>query len=164
MPFTPFHLGPGLAFEALGGRHFSFMVFGGAQVMMDIEPLLGIVNGWPVLHGWTHTFALALPIGVLAGAIGKPVSEAVLRMAGIAHAPLTWAASFAGGLVGTFSHVLFDAVMHGDMQPLRPFFDDNPFLGLVPMGTLHAGCVALGLAGAAIVAWRGGWPRRGTGR
>lgn len=36
MPFTPIHLGPGAACKAIGGRHFSFMVFGGAQVLMDI--------------------------------------------------------------------------------------------------------------------------------
>ena len=40
MPFTPIHLGPGAACKAIGGRHFRFMVFGGAQVLMDIEPLL----------------------------------------------------------------------------------------------------------------------------
>ncbi len=60
MPFTPFHLGPGALFKAVGGRHFSFMVFGGTQVLMDIEPLLGLIRGWPVLHGYTHTLAGAL--------------------------------------------------------------------------------------------------------
>ena len=79
MPFTPFHLGPGLVFKAIGGRHFSFMVFGGAQVLIDIEPGLGLVLGWPVLHGWTHTFAGAAAIGAVAAVIGRPVSVAVLR-------------------------------------------------------------------------------------
>ena len=50
MPFTPFHLGPGAVFKAIGGRHFSFMVFGGAQVLMDIEPLVGILRGSVVLR------------------------------------------------------------------------------------------------------------------
>ena len=49
MPFAPLHLGPGAAFKAIGGKHFSFMVFGGAQVLMDIEPLIGIVQRWTVL-------------------------------------------------------------------------------------------------------------------
>ena len=31
MPFTPFHLGPGAAFKAMGGKHFSFLVFGGGR-------------------------------------------------------------------------------------------------------------------------------------
>ena len=52
MPFTPFHLGPGGVLKAVGGRHFSFMVFGGAQVLMDIEVLVRMDLGTPVLHGY----------------------------------------------------------------------------------------------------------------
>jgi hypothetical protein len=40
MPFTPFHLGPGALFKAAGGEHFSFTIFAGSQVLMDIEPLI----------------------------------------------------------------------------------------------------------------------------
>ena len=51
MPFTPFHLGPGALFKAIGGNRFSFMVFGGSQVLMDVEPLVHILRGDAVLHG-----------------------------------------------------------------------------------------------------------------
>ena len=85
MPFTPIHLGPGLAFKAIGGRSFSFMVFGGAQVLMDIEPLVGILRGWPVLHGYTHTVLGALAIGTVAGIIGRPISDLALRVADRAY-------------------------------------------------------------------------------
>lgn len=74
MPFTPIHLGPGTALKAIGGRHFSFMVFGGTQVLMDIEPLIGMLRGWDVLHGYTHTLLGALLIDTLAGLIGRPIS------------------------------------------------------------------------------------------
>ena len=73
MPFTPIHLGPGLAFKAMGGRHFSFMVFGGAQVLMDLEPLIGILRDRDVLHGVTHTWLGALVIGSVAAVIGRPM-------------------------------------------------------------------------------------------
>ena len=89
MPFTPIHLGPGLAFKALGGRHFSFMVFGGAQVLMDLEPLIGILRDRDVLHGVTHTWLGALVIGSVAAVIGRPISTMVLRWRKIAHPPLT---------------------------------------------------------------------------
>lgn len=79
MPFAPIHLGPGAAFKAIGGRHFSFMVFGGTQVLMDIEPLIGMLRGWDVLHGYTHTLLGALVIGTLAGLIGRPISAWGLR-------------------------------------------------------------------------------------
>lgn len=142
MPFTPIHLGPGLVFKAIGGRRFSFMVFGGSQVLMDIEPLLGILRGWPVLHGYTHTLAGALAIGTIAGIIGRPVSEFVLRRLRIAHAPFSWGASFAGAYVGTFSHIALDAIMHADMTPFWPLRSGNAWLGAVSIETLHLLCFA----------------------
>ena len=51
MPFTPFHMGAGLALKAMAGRHFSVLTFGMAQVAMDIEPLVGMLRGAAVLHG-----------------------------------------------------------------------------------------------------------------
>ena len=154
MPFTPFHLGPGALFKAAGGRHFSFMVFGGSQVLMDIEPLIGIIQGKAVLHGYTHTLLGALLIGTLAGLIGRPISAYVLKLHSVPHHPFTWAASFAGAYVGTFSHVALDALMHGDMNPWWPFVMGNPLLGAVTMGWLHLACLLAGLAGGVIVGWR----------
>jgi hypothetical protein len=45
--------------------------------MMDIEPLIGMINSWSVIHGCTHTILGALLVGFVAGIIGKPVSEFV---------------------------------------------------------------------------------------
>ena len=135
MPFTPFHLGPGALFKAVGGHRFSFMVFGGAQVLMDIEPLVGMIQGSAVLHGYTHTLAGALLIGSVAGAIGKPVSAFVLKKLRMLHQPFTWLAAFTGAFAGTFSHLVFDALMHADMRPWWPLADSNDLLGLVPLGT-----------------------------
>ncbi len=154
MPFTPFHLGPGAIFKAVGGCHFSFMVFGGSQVLMDIEPLIGILAHRPVLHGPTHTLLGALVISTVAGTIGKPISAAVLRWLSIPHYPLTWAASFAGAYVGTFTHLLFDAIMHSDMSPWWPIAGGNPLLGAISIGTLHVACVCAGLLGAGVIAVR----------
>ena len=159
MPFTPFHLGAGAVFKAAGGRHVSFMVFGGAQVLMDIEPLIGLIRNSPVLHGYTHTLAGALLIGVVAGVIGRPVSAQVLRWLAIAHERLTWRAAFAGALLGTFSHIMLDAVMHADINPWWPIMHGNGWLQLVPTDILHLALIGLGgLAGAVIalrVLWRG---------
>ena len=151
MPFTPIHLGPGLVFKAIGGRRFSFMVFGGSQVLMDIEPVIGILRGWPVLHGYTHTVLGALVIGTIAGIIGRPISELALRLLRIAHPPFTWGSAFAGAYIGTLSHVAFDAVMHADMNPFRPLLAGNPWLGAVSIETLHLACFISGGLGLALV-------------
>lgn len=154
MPFTPMHLGAGAAFKAIGGRHFSFMVFGGTQVMMDIEPLVGIIRDSDVLHGYSHTLAGAALIGALAGMIGRPISVLALKWLRIAHPPFTWTASFAGAWLGSFSHIVLDAIMHADMKPWWPIVSGNRLLDWISIDQLHLFCVALGVLGAAGYAWR----------
>ena len=154
MPFTPLHLGPGAAFKALLGRHFSFLVFGGAQVLMDLQPLAAMLGANIELHGQSHTLAGALLIGAVAFATGKPVSDFVLRRAGVAHRPLTWAATAAGAWIGTFSHVALDSIMHPDVVPGWPWFAGSPWLYALSYAELHALCVVLGAVGGGVVAWR----------
>lgn len=164
MPFTPFHLGPGAAFKAIGGRRFSFLVFGGSQVLMDIEPLIGILRGSAVLHGYTHTIAGALLIGAVATVIGKPIGTYTLRLLRVAHHPITWLSSAAGAFIGTFSHIALDAVMHRDMRPWWPFADSNGLLHLVSIDQLHLVCMALGVIGALVVATQAWLAGRVPGR
>lgn len=147
MPFTPFHLGPGAAFKAVGAPHFSFLVFGGSQVLMDIEPLIRLLSGEPVVHGISHSFVGAIAIGAISAVTGRPISNLVLSLSRVRHRPITWRAAWIAAFAGTVSHVLLDAVMHPDMAPLWPFAAANPFLGLMSMPALHAMCVALGIVG-----------------
>jgi hypothetical protein len=154
MPFTPFHLAAGALFKSIGGSRFSFMVFGGSQVLMDIEPLVGIIQGNQVLHGPSHTVLGALVIGLASGTIGRPISEMVLRLLRIKHRPLTWMASFCGAFVGTFSHVGLDAIMHRDMHPLWPFALSNGMLGVISVAWLHVLCLIAGLLGVLLMVGR----------
>jgi membrane-bound metal-dependent hydrolase YbcI (DUF457 family) len=160
MPVTPFHLGPGATFKAVGGRHFSFMVFGGAQVLMDIEPLVRIYLGTPILHGYSHTLLGAFVIGAIAAVTGKPISRFFLVRYAIPHFPLTWLAACTGAFVGTISHVLLDAIMHPDMHPWWPFSSDNALLGIISVEALHVWCLVLGILGALGVAARFAKQRR----
>ena len=163
MPFTPIHLGPGLAFKAIGGRHFSFMVFGGAQVLMDLEPLIGILQNRDVLHGVTHTGLGALVIGSVAAVIGKPISTMVLRWRKIPHPPLTWLAAMTGAYVGTCSHVLLDAIRHADMAPAWPLLRGNPMLDLINIDQLHLACLAAGVVGLPMALMRAEAQARSSG-
>lgn len=128
---------------------------------MDIEPLIRIVQRAEVLHGVTHTIAGALAIGLVAGATGKPVSEAVLKWLGLLQTPITWKVSFASALIGSYSHIVLDGVMHRDMNPLWPFAAGNPLLGLLDVGLLHALCAICGIVGTIAIAVR--WSMRRDG-
>ena len=155
MPFTPFHLGPGALFKAVAGDRFSFMVFGGSQILIDLEPAVRLMTGSAILHGFTHTLLGALLIGTLAGGIGKPVTERVLRGTDIPCHNFTWRVSFTSAYIGTLSHVLLDAIMHWDVAPWYPFTLSNPLLGLTSDGWLHLICIGCG--GVGIVLFFGRW-------
>jgi hypothetical protein len=148
MPFTPFHLGVGAVCKAGLGERFSFMVFGGSQVLMDLEPGIKLIIGTAPLHGPSHTLAGAVVIGLVATLIGKPVSEFALRLIGYPDSRISWAASGAAAFAGTLSHIGLDAIMHADMHPWAPIAQSNGLLGLITMRTLHWACVMLGVLGA----------------
>ena len=154
MPFTPYHLGPGAAFKAIGGSRFSFMIFGGSQVLMDIEPLVRVIRGDAVLHGFSHTVLGAFLIAAISGAIGRPISELALRLTGIRHNPITWPVAFASAFIGTYSHIGLDAVMHADMNPLWPMAAGNSLLRAIPLDALHRACVISGVVGVAVIGLR----------
>jgi hypothetical protein len=171
MPFTPFHFGPGALLKALGGRRFSLVGFGVAQVAIDIEPGLGLLRGADVLHGWTHTFVGATVLGAAAAAVTLAIGPRVLRARdwllrreGLAH----WSegtrigalAAASGALLGAWSHVLLDGVMHSDLHPFAPWSQAQPWWRLVGIGTLHWLCVAAGVLGVA--GWIARRRRRGA--
>ena len=118
MPFTPLHLGLGASCKAIANKKFSLLIFFGVQVLMDIEPLVGIIQGWTTLHLYTHNLLGALLIALLAVPIGKVMSEFCLRnLFKQANWQITWQVATVSALVGSFSHVFLDALMHADMYP-----------------------------------------------
>jgi membrane-bound metal-dependent hydrolase YbcI (DUF457 family) len=120
MPFTPFHLGLGALFKAIGGDRFSFMIFGGSQVLMDAEPLARMIRGDTVIHGISHTIGGALVLAIVAAAVGRPVSNAVLGFLGMGDRPIHWPVAIVSALIGTYSHIALDSIMHADMILLWP--------------------------------------------
>ena len=153
MPFTPLHMGPGIVVKLLAQGSFSLMVFGWAQIVMDIQPLLVMITGEGHLHGFSHTYIGALLLGIFAALSGKYLGEFGLRVLAISPRQaikITWPVSAFSAIIGTYSHVLIDSVMHGDMQPFFPFSNHNALLGLVSIDVLHKICIYSGLLGGLI--------------
>jgi membrane-bound metal-dependent hydrolase YbcI (DUF457 family) len=78
----------------------------------------------------------------------------VLKWRSIPHYPLTWLASFVGAYVGSFSHIILDAIMHADMSPWWPIASGNPLLGIVSTDYLDMSCLLAGVIGALVIAVR----------
>jgi len=154
MPFTPFHMGPGIFIKALLQGSFSLMVFGWSQIIMDIQPLLVLLTGEGHLHGFSHTYIGATLLGVFSALSGKYLSEIGLKIIGIANASkplkIAWWVVFLSAFTGTYSHVLLDSIMHSDVAPYYPFSPVNGLLGIISLPLLHQLCIYSALAGAVI--------------
>lgn len=158
MPFTPFHMGPGLFIKSVLNTSFSLIIFGWAQILMDIQPLFVLISGDGHLHGFSHTFIGASIIALFSGATGKYIIDWVVtsKTVGLterdkAFFHLTrkfkWRLVFTSAYIGTFSHVYLDAIMHSDVQPFFPINLDNPIWGMLSVGMLHKACAYAGLLG-----------------
>ncbi|MBA3582257.1 MAG: hypothetical protein H0W44_07370 [Gammaproteobacteria bacterium] len=151
MPFTPLHMGPGLLIKALLQSSFSLMVFGWAQIVMDIQPLIVLISGEGHLHGFTHTYVGASLLAVFVALSGKYLAEWLLRCFSNdkqGFIVITWWVAFLSAFIGTYSHVILDSIMHVDIEPLSPFSFANGLLGIMSVEALHKLCLYSGLLGA----------------
>ena len=151
MPFTPIHMGPGLAIKSLLQKKFSLMVFGWSQIVIDIQPLLVILSGRGTVHGFTHTYLGATLIALFCAFSGKYLGEIGLKIIRKKeYLPISWKVAFISAFIGTYSHVLLDSVMHYDVIPFSPFWKSNILLSIVSVNTLNIFCLASGLIGIVI--------------
>lgn len=153
MPFTPFHLGAGVAAKALAPRLISLQVFALTQVAMDIEPGVRMAMGAGDLHGWTHTLAGAAPMA-LVSVIAWKILEG-RRIWRWTFEPVSTTMLWTTACVGSWSHVLMDALIHQDMATTRAL------LGLGDMTLfshefIEASCLIAAAAGIALLALRQG--------
>jgi membrane-bound metal-dependent hydrolase YbcI (DUF457 family) len=147
-------MGPGLLIKTLMQGSFSLMVFGWAQIIMDIQPLVVLITNEGQLHGFTHTFIGATLIGVFSAATGKHLSEfglKVLRIATTDHPVIiSWPITVISAFIGSYSHVILDAIMYHDVEIWFPWSDDKPLLGMMTYEQMHLFCLLSAVIGAVV--------------
>lgn len=168
MPFTPLHLGPGLIGKAISPSRVSLTMFGLTQVAIDLEPLIRMWRHDRVIHAHLHTLVGATTAGLAVMAVGRSLCTLLVRRwnrevlhyrAGwlLESEQPTWKASLAGVLLGAWSHVLLDSLMHYDIRPFAPFSKGNPLRDLLTFSQINGMCALLLVAGVAwwsLKAWR----------
>ena len=144
-------MGPGMLIKAVLQGSFSLMVFGWAQIVMDVQPLIVLLSGEGQLHGFSHTFIGATLLGAFSVITGKHLAEWGLRMLGISKrdnpVQITWRVTALSAFLGTYSHVVLDAIMHSDVEPWYPLSPTNEFLGALRVSQLHELCLYTGIIG-----------------
>ena len=159
MPFTPFHLGPGLALKGLARPVFSWCAFAASQVLIDCETLYYLLRQQYPVHRFFHSFLGATAAGLAAAGLWLLIARVVTvalpdlmvsltRSTSPVRSEFSFPAVFLGGLVGGISHPFLDGIMHPDVRPFMPFSNNDPFLGLIGVGTLHVACLLAAVLGA----------------
>jgi membrane-bound metal-dependent hydrolase YbcI (DUF457 family) len=131
MPMTPLHFGVLAPLNRLAPGKVSAVSFGIGQILLDAESIRFYLTGYGDISHTSHTLFGALVLG------------AAISLPGYLSARWVW-----GAFVGTFSHVLLDALVHTDVELLAPWVAGNAlYMGLMePLSiTLLALCVWLGL-------------------
>ena len=164
MPFTPFHLGPAVLMGFILLGYLDLPTFIVASVLVDLEPLAVLVFGLPgPLHGFFHSFLGASVAAVLLAVVVSRVRGSLGFLDGFLgpgerRGPRGF---LVAALLGTWSHVLLDAPLYGEMRPFYPF-GGNPFLGVdlyLGLG-VYRFCFLSGVAGVALFVFRFLWARR----
>ncbi len=108
MPITPLHIGVLAPINHFSPGKVSATSFAIGQVLLDAESIRYYLTGYgDVSHG-SHTLFAALMLG------------AWISIVGFWSARWVW-----GAFIGTFSHVLLDALVHTDVELLGPWVPGN---------------------------------------
>lgn len=157
MPITPFHFGPGAAIHALAPQRISFLAFCAANVLIDVESLYYLSTKQYPVHRFFHTYVGATLVAILAVMLFL-AARSFARRFGLSAPFKSQAPSISciaiGAALGTYTHIVFDSIMHSDMLPFAPFSDANPLFRIVSLPALHWFCVAAGVLGVAILLFK----------
>jgi len=158
MPFTPYHLGPGLLVKSIMPRRwFSFAVFAVSQALIDLEPLALHIVGQANRHRFFHSFLGATIVAAVAVIIGRWIYSPLVRRLMRSYnflprtgplevGPVGLGAAVFSAFVGAYSHVIIDGLIYFKMQPFYPA--DGGFtirsLSLADMQNMCLACLAAG--------------------
>ena len=131
--------------SAVAPRHIGFVAFCTTNIAIDIESLVNLLNGAYPVHRFLHTY-----VGATLAAVGMAVLLGLALRLRVLHSLATIFGSaglratpiIVGSLLGAWSHVLLDSIMHRDVAPWWPFSDGNDLLGSLSMVRLHLLCLA----------------------
>jgi membrane-bound metal-dependent hydrolase YbcI (DUF457 family) len=153
VPITPFHFGPGMLFHGAAPRHVSFIAFVAANCITDVESVYNVLQGNFPVHRFLHTFVGATLVVVMTVALfmfTRRMARGVRLPNWFEWQQLTLPAVVVGALLGSFSHIVLDGIMHADMRPFAPWSDANPFLHAISLSALHWACISAAVAGGLI--------------
>ena len=129
MPFTPFHLGPGLFISLIFLSFIDIPTFLIASVIIDVEPFVVLIFhlNYP-LHGFFHSFLGGFIVAVLLSMIMTKIRRYFTPL--LTFFKIEQSISFKkilfSSICAIFLHILLDSPIYLDIRPFFPF-EFNPF-------------------------------------
>ncbi|WP_330632503.1 hypothetical protein [Halocatena halophila] len=150
MPFTPFHLGPGLLGGVLFKRQLDALTFVLASVIVDFRAalvLFGLLGGR--LHGPVHTYLGATVLSVVLTATVVLTARHTQSLNRINFSPHSVRHVLVGAIAGSWLHVTLDSVLYTDIRPFAPL-SVNPLFGTAGLGLVYGGCLLALVVGCGV--------------
>ena len=165
MPFTTYHLIAGTAAKSITPKYFCFSTFALTNILIDSEVLYYLLATGIPSHKFFHTLFGVTLIGIFVGMFCKPICEFGLRVWNktFRMEKFSWFrtevkiqtfAAWSGALIGAYSQLILDSIMHRDMSPFSPFSDYNGLQRIISVSTLHDLCTGLFVLGLFIFVLR----------
>ena len=130
-------------------------------MLMDIQPILVIITGKGNLHGFSHTYIGATIIAVISAWSGKWIYSLIMKFINrdfteyqkkLFDVPkkLTTTVCITSAIIGTYSHILLDSIMHADVEPFYPVYTHNNLHLIISIIELYKLCIYTGFIGLLI--------------
>ena len=166
MPITPFHIIAAAPIKAIIPRHFSWSIFTLTNIFIDLEPITYFIFTGVPSHKFFHSILGATLIGLICALFFRklcgnyimkwnrnlhPIDRKWLE---VRNYKIHLYEGITGGLIGAWSHLILDSLMHHDIKPLWPFMTNNSLLGLLSPDLILYFCSGLFITGIVIFLYR----------
>ena len=162
MPITPFHIIAAAPIKAIIPRHFSWSIFTLTNIFIDLEPITYFLFTGIPSHRFFHSIFGATLIGLICALFFRklcgnyimkwnknlhPIDRAWLE---VRNSKINLFEALLGGLIGAWSHLILDSIMHHDIKPFWPFSSENILLNICSNNTIIYACLCLMILGLVI--------------
>lgn len=158
MPITPLHFGPGVLIKSVSPKKVSMAMFVFVNIAIDLEPVTWYLLTGDPAHAYLHTYLGATLLALLCAVLGrKPCEKAIafwnsrlstMQSRWLGASPeITVSVALFSAIVGTWSHIFLDSIMHADIRPFWPLSEENDLRGMLPVEYLHLLCIVWGVWG-----------------
>lgn len=148
MPFTFFHLGPGLFFGELFKKYINIFSILTGSVVLDLRPGYCLIAKCQNLHGLEHTFLIATVISMLLILLIILLKKPIKKFSEFFKIKQDFSNSSIaiGTLIGVYLHILLDSISYIGRYPFWPL-QGNYFYNLFGLNVyfIYGFCIITGV-------------------